>query len=74
MAPTLHMIRLFSVSFAIAVTFLFVSCETNETDVQSPTVQPADAASLQTAPANNAAAPAASGGMQTTYSGLQYQV
>ncbi len=72
-------------SLALA-SFAMTGCKTKEPDYESPTVKPADPASLSTANTNAPtpyptqtapappAAPAASAGMKKTYSGLQYQV
>ena len=57
----------FLLSFSV---LLFVSCKTIEPDIESPTVQPADPTSLQSGGQTGGG----SGGMQKTYSGLQYQV
>lgn len=72
--------RFFPAALLSVVLFCFVSCKTNGPDPASPTVQASDSGNLEpvaatgggaTAPAAPASAPA---GMQTTYSGLQYQV
>ncbi len=68
MAISALMLRSFSIILAFG-SFVLVSCETNDSEVASPTVQPADPTAIQSSEPSEAPA-----GMQTTYSGLQYQV
>ncbi len=61
------MMRFFSYFLPTLVLGLLVTaCQTKDSDVESATVQPSDPSAI--------AGATASGGMKTTYSGLQYQV
>jgi len=68
--------RFLFAALSFSAVLSLVSCKTSEPDEASPTVQPSDPGNLQSGAAMGAGAPspAASTGMQTTYSGLQYQV
>jgi FKBP-type peptidyl-prolyl cis-trans isomerase len=61
------MMRIFSLFLPmLAVGLLLASCQSNNSDTESATVQPSDPNAI----ANNTAG----GGMKRTYSGLQYEV
>ena len=64
---------IFPVGAIFIATLLVSGCRTTKEETVSPTVNPADPGSIQSAGAN-AASPAAPRGVQTTYSGLQYEV
>ncbi len=61
----------FPIGAILIATLLISGCRTNKEEAVSPTVNPGDTSGGQ---AGSATAPAAPRGVQTTYSGLQYEV
>ncbi|MEC5129170.1 FKBP-type peptidyl-prolyl cis-trans isomerase [Verrucomicrobiales bacterium BCK34] len=64
----------FPIGAILIATLLISGCRTTKEETVSPTVNPGDTSVGQGSSGSNAAAPSPSRGVQTTYSGLQYEV